>query len=220
MSSKTRTRKPRTTTTGSTRALRSVPEPTSEPSAATKARTETEDKLWAALHASPNSTAADLSVAATIGKSTAAKILAKWAGDGSVTRTAGIAEGGRRAADLWAITETDIAAPTAKDAEPMDAVTAPEPGDGDDASDNGGREEPARLAPGALRGLVEDYLSDHPGEEFSPSAIGKALDRSSGAVNNALEKLVLDGYAVKTKEAPKRFALAAASAPTPDATTN
>jgi predicted transcriptional regulator len=55
--------------------------------------------------------------------------------------------------------------------------------------------------------MVEDYLRTHAGEEFSPSAIGKALDRSSGAVNNALEKLVTDGYAVRTKDKPKRFAI-------------
>jgi biotin operon repressor len=53
--------------------------------------------------------------------------------------------------------------------------------------------------------MVEDYLNAHPGKEFSPSALGKALDRSAGAVNNALEKLASDGYAVKTAQAPKRF---------------
>jgi hypothetical protein len=65
------------------------------------------------------------------------------------------------------------------------------------------------LAPGALRGKVEDYLRDHPGEEFGPTAIAKALSgKSSGAVSNALDKLVADGVAVKTKESPRRFALA------------
>ena len=77
----------------------------------------------------------------------------------------------------------------------------------------------ARLAPGALRGLVEDYLRDHPGEEFGPTAIAKALGgKSSGAVSNALDKLVEDGTAVKTQDTPRRFALApaeAATAPTP-----
>ena len=105
MSSKTRTRKTRTTvsTTGTIRTLRSVPEQT----IAAKARTEAEDKLWEALHAAPNSTAADLSATAKIGKSTAQKFLVKWATEGSVTRTAGIAQGSRRAADLWAITDVD-----------------------------------------------------------------------------------------------------------------
>lgn len=248
MSSKNRTRTSRTanvtTTDDATRALRSVPEQVSEPVAATKARTETEDKLWATLHANPDSTVAELFGAAGIGKSTAAKILAKWADDGSVTRIGGIAEGGGRAADRWTITEHDSARPTdvepmpvvhtdtppmaavpidavPTDVEPADADTASEPADGDTLSDDGGSGKSRRLAPGALRGLVEDYLNDHPGKEFSPNAIGKALKRSSGAVNNALEKLVGDGYAVRTKDAPKRFAIAAAGSTTAsDATTN
>ena len=254
MSSKTRTRKTRTTTTsttGSARPLRSVPD---QPSAM-KVRTETEDKLWAALHAHPNSTAADLSAAAKIGKSTAQKILARWAGDGSVTRTPGIADGGRRAADLWAITGVDDigdhgddapaidahprdSARSALDDPTADASTEPPQAERteaqqDRASDDatgpataadtgaGGRGDAtaARLAPGALRGLVEDYLRDHPGEEFGPTAIAKALGgKSSGAVSNALDKLVEDGTAVKTQDTPRRFALApaeAATAPTP-----
>lgn len=294
MSSKTRTRKTRTTATGTARTLRSVPD---QPTTAT-VRTDTEDKLWAALHANPNSTAADLSAAAKIGKSTAQKILVKWAGDGSVTRTPGITDGGRRAADVWAITEIDTAttpdsAPDAvtdgapadertvdtapadttpeqqttapadsdladntadvtpaeetlaesADAEPTAAPapedtqdttdatddTAPEkpepanaeaakPADGatpDDAtqtaSDGGTGGTSERLAPGALRGMVEDYLRDHPGEQFGPTAIAKALGgKSSGAVSNALDKLVADGVAVKTQDKPRRFALAPA----------
>jgi hypothetical protein len=43
-------------TTGTARTLRSVP----EQAVAAKVRTDTEDKLWDALHAAPNSTAADL----------------------------------------------------------------------------------------------------------------------------------------------------------------
>src|SRR5690349_10648985 len=72
-------------------------------------RTAAEDKLWEALHSHPHSSAADLSAVAKIGKSTAQKILARWAADGSVTRTPGITGGGRRAADLWAITDIDTA---------------------------------------------------------------------------------------------------------------
>ncbi|MGH3693791.1 MAG: hypothetical protein ACRDRX_07350 [Pseudonocardiaceae bacterium] len=68
-----------------------------------------------------------------------------------------------------------------------------------------------RLPPGGLRGLVEDWLRDHPGERFSPSAIGKALGRSSGAVANALDKLVADGYAAQTCDKPKRFTAARTS---------
>ncbi|GAA5110714.1 MarR family transcriptional regulator [Haloechinothrix salitolerans] len=294
MSSKTRTRKTRTTTstTGSARTLRSVPDQT----VAAKVRTDTEDKLWEALHAAPNSTAADLSATAKIGKSTAQKILVKWEADGSVTRTAGIAEGGRRAADLWAITDVDTtqveptqadptpadtseaedtdatdaaqaepgtpAAPDADDsavteedpaeqtdtaadgaqdpadsdeADPVEAepvaaeVSNPADGadgattDGDATPEDGADatgEKKARLAPGGLRGMVEDYLRDHPGEQFGPTAIANALGgKSSGAVSNALDKLVEVGVAAKTQDKPRRFALApseqeAAAAPT------
>src|SRR5436309_13484475 len=110
MSSKTRARKNRTTnasTPGAARAVQFVPEPVTEPATVAAARTAAEDKLWAALHVNPHATTGDLSSAAGIGKSTAAKILARWAGDGSVTRTSGIAEGGRRVADRWSITDTD-----------------------------------------------------------------------------------------------------------------
>ncbi|MFF0147034.1 hypothetical protein ATK36_5353 [Amycolatopsis sulphurea] len=279
MSSKTRTRKSRTTTstTGSAPMLRSVPEQT----VASKVRTDTEDKLWEALYAAPNSTAADLSTAAKVGKSTAQKILVKWAADGSVTRTAGIAEGGRRAADLWAITEVDAqddltladtpaaehvdttdvtqAGPVAQDVPdaadatvaeedpaeqtetaaddpqvPVDVV-APEPvaeasqfaADGAatdvDKPTEGGSdatsEKKVRLAPGGLRGMVEDYLRDHPDQESGPTAIANALGgKSSGAVSNALDKLVASGVAAKTQDKPRRFALAPAereAAPTP-----
>ncbi|MGH3780012.1 MAG: MarR family transcriptional regulator [Pseudonocardiaceae bacterium] len=245
MSSKTRTHTARTTNTdrGDTRALRAVPEST-DTATATKARTQTEDKLWEALHANPNSTAADLSSDAGIGNSTAAKILARWANDGSVTRTPGIAQDRRRVADLWSITESDAPSVTSEaaatqhaagtddnaetrssgiraqttdtdetiaDGDETDEVTAgAEPdtadptADGKDTSDEG-QQTGRRLPPGGLRGLVEDWLRDHPGEEFSPSKIGKELDRSSGAVSNALDKLVADGYAVQTQDKPKRF---------------
>ncbi|MEV6608893.1 hypothetical protein, partial [Kutzneria sp. NPDC051319] len=311
MFSKTRTRTTATTdTTGSDSTLRSVPD---QDTAAT-VRTDSEDKLWEALHTNPNSTAADLSGVAKIGKSTAQKILVKWEGEGSVTRTVtrvGFGEGGRRAADLWAIAETtdttpdvpaddgtetstdgtpaaestvedsapaqtaqdeptsaptdldptDAAAPaeenlsesaiaesidpaaegaqdthdTATDAVPEDAqdmtvdtmreetepadaepasTEAAQPADGgttpEDATgtvtDDGKAGRSERLAPGALRGMVEDHLRDHPDEQFGPTAIAKALGgKSSGAVSNALDKLVADGVAVKTQDKPRRF---------------
>lgn len=202
------------------------------------------------------------------------KILAKWQKDGSVTRTPGIAEGGRRAADLWTLTDTatDVdTAPTehtpAGDTSVDDAVSAdteraaatvPESTDAEtadggpteltdtaadhvpDAIDAGATDpakaEPvvaestmpaahsaaadggtatggkkARLAPGVLRGMVEDHLRDHPDEAFRPTAIATALGgKSSGAVSNALDALVAAGTAVQTQESPKRFALAPA----------
>jgi predicted transcriptional regulator len=185
------------------RTLRAGPTPTTDPA---KPRTETKEKLWQALQDNSGSTAAALSAAAGIGKSTAPKILTRWEKDGLVTRTAGIADGGSRPADRWSITATDDQ-PT--DDQPTDdqptAIT-------ESGTDSGQQQEKSqRLAPGALRGMVEDYLRDNSGE-FSPNAIGKALNRSSGAVHNALEKLVESGYAVRTSDKPKKYSLAATSA--------
>lgn len=176
-----------------------------------KPRTETEEKLWQALQDNPGSTAAALSAAAGIGKSTAPKILTRWEKDGLVARTAGIADGGSRPADRWSITATD-------DQSTDDQPTDDQPTDNQptavtkSGTDSGQQQEKSqRLAPGALRGMVEDYLRDNSGE-FSPNAIGKALNRSSGAVHNALEKLVESGYAVRTSDKPKKYSLAATSA--------
>jgi biotin operon repressor len=201
-------------------------------------RTAAEDKLWAALHAHPGVASGELATHAGIGRSTAGKILAGWASEGSVTRTSKSASDGRRAADTWMITETtDDQVTCATTAQPEsqttgiapDAATNPTAATdrGDITASGPGTEEQqrttpstptsagtmmpdgagkaARLGKGALRGMVEDYLTEHPGEQFSPSAIGKALGRSSGAVSNALDKLAADGYAVQTQEKPKRF---------------
>ncbi|WP_067902655.1 hypothetical protein [Nocardia vaccinii] len=71
------------------------------------------------------------------------------------------------------------------------------------------QESPERLAPGALRGQVEDHLRDAPEKEFTPHEIGKSLGRSSGAVHNALLRLTTLGTARKVSDRPKKFALAA-----------
>ncbi|WP_158271281.1 hypothetical protein [Nocardia sp. MDA0666] len=55
---------------------------------------------------------------------------------------------------------------------------------------------------------MEDFLRDHPDDEFSPHEIGKALARSSGAVHNALARLTTLGTARRTSDRPKKFALA------------
>jgi hypothetical protein len=221
----------------SSRALQAVPDSTPAPAG----RTAAEDKLWAALHAHPASTTSDVAVHAGIGRSTAGKILAAWATEGSVTRTSGPAQAGRRAADTWTITDTTqdhVIEPTITDQWDREITGAAPDTDADTTGDTGAEEikasdpdtaqqpttsttptdadatapddkvvpgRTARLGKGALRGMVEDYLTEHLGEQFSPSAIGKALRHSSGAVANALEKLVADGYAIQTQDKPKRF---------------
>jgi predicted transcriptional regulator len=65
--------------------------------------------------------------------------------------------------------------------------------------------ESARLRSGALREMVVDHLREHPGEDLSPTALGKALARSSGAIANACEKLAADGVVTKTSQKPRRY---------------
>ncbi|WP_306358319.1 MULTISPECIES: hypothetical protein [unclassified Nocardia] len=67
---------------------------------------------------------------------------------------------------------------------------------------------PRGLQPGALRGQVEDFLREHPGEEFTPGKIAKALGgKSSGAVYNACFALVGKYVAEHTCERPNKFKL-------------
>ncbi|MET7769059.1 hypothetical protein [Nocardia sp. NPDC005366] len=104
-----------------------------------------------------------------------------------------------------------VAAPEPAPAAPTDdesATPAPDAPTVDPDAVAGQSETIQKLAPGALRGQVEDFLRDHPGQEFSPHQIGKALDRSSGAVHNALVKLTTGGTARQTSAAPKKFTLA------------
>lgn len=70
---------------------------------------------------------------------------------------------------------------------------------------------------GGLRELVHAHLVEFPDKEFTPYEIGRALDRSSGAVANALDRLISLGDAVLTTERPRRFALAPIANPTPAA---
>jgi predicted transcriptional regulator len=196
-------------------------------------RTAAEDKLWAALHANPDNTAAELAHAAGIGRSTAGKILARWGGEGSVTRTSTPAEGGRRSADRWAIADTDIAPDPDSGAAEEPAAPRGATGSGDvqarldpDLADQSTVDEPVeprdstvsvdavthapvsgggRLAPGALRGQVEDFLTDHPNQEFTPGDISRKLHRSAGAIANALVKLTDQGVAELVCERPKKY---------------
>ncbi|MBQ0923069.1 MarR family transcriptional regulator [Saccharopolyspora endophytica] len=199
---------------------------TTQDNAPAPVRTDTESKAWAALHAHPESTTAEIAQHAKIGRSTAGKILAAWSNSGDITRIPGIKDGARRFPDRFApATAPEPDTPTRANT-PAEADAASDPDEPEtnrtDATpsscahttapigDGEGSETPVasdkRLAKGELRGMVEDYLTAHPGAEFSPGQIAKALDRSAGAVNNALHKLADEGYAHQTQTSPKRFA--------------
>lgn len=198
------------------------------------------DKLWAELRARPGTTSDQLAHFAGIGRSTAAKILARWVADASITRTTPTQANGRPGTATFTVapaTEAEAAdtdpgpSPDSSLANDSDAAEAavrvgdlapgtetPSAADAtttaivvDDDSDAAETDAPVpakngRLAPGGIRGMVEDYLREHQGQEFGPAKIGTELGRSSGAVANALVKLAVDGYAIQTSEKPKRYA--------------
>lgn len=61
--------------------------------------------------------------------------------------------------------------------------------------------------PGGLRDLVEAHLRQFPGAAFTPHQIGKVLSRSSGAIANALDKLVSLGTAELAADKPRSYRL-------------
>ncbi|WP_232668309.1 hypothetical protein [Pseudonocardia sp. TRM90224] len=77
---------------------------------------------------------------------------------------------------------------------------------------NPNRSGSVRLQAGELRGMIEDYLLDHPGE-YSPVDIGNKLRRSPGAIANALERLVDTGTVDRTSDKPRRYRHTEAEAP-------
>ena len=63
------------------------------------------------------------------------------------------------------------------------------------------------LGSGQLRQLVHDHMAAHPGVPFSPYEVARVLGgRSSGAVANAMDRLVGDGHVVMVSESPRRYA--------------
>jgi hypothetical protein len=73
-----------------------------------------------------------------------------------------------------------------------------------------------RLGQGELRRQVAAVLADRPRKRFTPGEIAKELDRSAGAVANALETLAGRGQAEKVSAQPRRYR---ATPTTPDALT-
>ncbi|MFF3911047.1 hypothetical protein ACFYZJ_35015 [Streptomyces sp. NPDC001848] len=62
-----------------------------------------------------------------------------------------------------------------------------------------------RLASGGLRQLVIDHLNAHPGEAFTATRISRMIDRSSGAIANALVILAKQGLAEQVTDRPRTY---------------
>jgi predicted transcriptional regulator len=174
--------------------------------ASAPAPTSSADLLLGALADRPGATAAELAEAAGLGRSTVAKLLASLAAGGQVVRQPGGHQHGRRSADHWTLPAAPAVAIQAPNQASAATTTAPT---------GAGQTLPAsgRLRPSELRGLVLACLTDHPGKALSPTAIANTLDRSAGAVANALQVLAGQGRVVQTHTKPRRYAIAEASDP-------
>jgi hypothetical protein len=76
------------------------------------------------------------------------------------------------------------------------------------------RSKGGRLGPGELDKLVLAYMGKHQGDApQTASAIGKAIERSSGAVANCLARLEKQGKVRLTKPKPRSYELAGAEKP-------
>ena len=160
------------------------------------APTPAAEALLGALADRRAASAAELAAAAGIGRSTAAKLLATLAGQGRVLRQPG---------GHWTL--------------PAAAAATQDPGPPTTAAPASPADQPSRrLRSGQLRDLVLGYLTDRPGQALSPTAIATALDRSAGAVANALTALAGQGAVAQTQAKPRRYTIAPADGGDPATT--
>ncbi len=154
-----------------------------------------EQAILKALAANPDATAADVAAAAGVGRLTASKVLARLASTGEVRRTEGGRDGARRLPDRFALASGK---PAAKTAQPKTAKDA-KPQAAED-----------RLKPGQLDGLVLTFLRENEASDpHGPTTVAKALDRSSGAVQNCLTRLATTKQVRQVSDKPRRYSLAA-----------
>ena len=147
------------------------------------------------LKVEPEATIAQIAVSAGIGRSTAGKLLAQMESEGEARRTEGGRDGARRLPDRFALASAEPAAKTAK---PKAAVDAKPKATGE------------HLKPGQLDGLVLAFLKKNADSgPHGPTAVARALERSSGAVGNCLVRLTKAKQVRQDNEKPRRYSLAA-----------
>jgi hypothetical protein len=162
----------------------------------TTSKPNSDQAILAAVGARPEMTAAEVAEAAKVGRSTAGKVLARLADSGEIARVRGGRDGARRLPDRFSLAATGDKG--------TEAAKAPA---GGVATNRSGTE---RLKPGQLDGLVLSFLQKNADSgPHAPTAVAKALDRSSGAVGNCLVRLADAKRVRQVNEKPRRYSLAA-----------
>ncbi|GLZ78324.1 hypothetical protein Afil01_31310 [Actinorhabdospora filicis] len=124
--------------------------------------------------------AADLMLA----RSTVAKALTVLESAGHAVR---VRAGHTTGPDTWRRTNTPP---------PVSTGTAPA------VPDTGSRQ---RLGRGELRAMVAACFAEHPGRAYTPGDIARILDRSAGAVANAIQRLVAQELLTPAGIRPRRY---------------
>jgi predicted HTH transcriptional regulator len=159
------------------------------------------------LKVEPQASAAQIAVSASVGRSTASKLLAQLQSEGKVRRiNGGHGEGNRRLPDLWSLADSQ---PAANDTKPSGTQTTGNKPDRKNTNGTPATSSPERLKPGELEGLILTYMQEHPDEPLGPGAVAKALQRSSGAVGNGLARLTHAKKVRQINDKPRRYQIAA-----------
>lgn len=133
----------------------------------------------------------EIAAAVKVGRTSARKYLAGLKVEKKIVRESGGRDGRRRLPDLFSL--------------PGEASGGKQRKTASTGVKNG------RLGPGQLDKLVLAYMRQHKGEApQTASAIGKAIERSSGAVANCLVRLERQGKVRLAKPKPRSYALAEA----------
>jgi hypothetical protein len=152
------------------------------------------------LKVEPQVTVAQIAVSAGVGRSTTGKLLAQLESNGEVRRTAGGWDGNRRLPDLWSLAGQQ---PAANDANAKPASTT-------DAKPSATNGKADRLKAGGLEPLVLAYLKENADSgPHGPTTVARALDRSSGAVGNCLNRLTKSKQVRQASDKPRRYTIAA-----------
>lgn len=160
-----------------------------------------------ALEKVPGSSAAEIAEATGLGRSTVTRKLAELEKAGLAARTPGERESGVRTPDLWELAKKAAGSSrgSKSSASESSSGTAEAPrSKGGRASTQSSDQSGPRLQRGELGRLVREYLDTHPGPH-SPSEIASDLQRSAGAVANALVRLVDETEALLIQVSPKRY---------------
>jgi DNA-binding transcriptional ArsR family regulator len=196
--------------------------------AATKASAV--ERAHAALTRDDARTVVELATVLGLGRSTVGKALVALESAGRAERGRGGRVRTHRTADVWRPSATEcpprteqatdtngtagigeamratVPAAVSGKTTPVSTVAATSAGTSEDpaADDHASR----RLARGALRSLVAEFLAAHPGEAFTASRISRDLGRSAGAVANALAVLAGEDTSpvVQVEDSPRRYA--------------